>query len=78
MAVTLARAYPAAKTINLVLDNLNIRKILAEVFGAAMAAEIKDLFTVHYTPTHDSRLNQTQIAIGISRGSVWGNDEFPV
>ena len=43
---------PAAKTIHLVMDNLNIhsQKSLVEVFGAAMAAEVWDRFTVPYTP----------------------------
>lgn len=49
VAVTLAMAYPEAETIHLVLDNLNIhrRKALADVFGADMAAEVWDRFTVH-------------------------------
>src|SRR5215813_6991187 len=40
VAVRLALAYPEAKTIHLVLDNLNIhrRKALADVFGTEMAA----------------------------------------
>ena len=59
VAVTLALAYPEAKTIHLVMDNLNIhrRKALADVFGAEMAAEVWDRFTVHYTPTHASWVN---------------------
>ena len=42
VAVILAMAYPEAKTIHLVLDNLNIhrRKALADVFGAEMAAQV--------------------------------------
>ena len=80
VAVTLAMAYSEAKTIHLVLDNLNIhrRKALADVFGAEMAAEVWDRFTVHYTPTHGSWLNQAEIEIGTSRDSAWGNDESPV
>ena len=56
VAVTLAMAYPKAKTIHLIMDNLNIhrRKALADVFGPEMAAEVWDRFTVHYTPTHGS------------------------
>ena len=67
MAVSLALAYPDAKTIHLVMDNLNIhgRKALADVFGEEMAAEVWDRFTVHYTPTHGSWLNQAEIEIGI-------------
>jgi len=42
VAVTLALAYPADKTIHLVMDNLNIhsRKSLINVYGAEMAAEV--------------------------------------
>jgi DDE superfamily endonuclease len=67
VAVNLAMAYPEAKTIHLVLDNLNIhrRKALAVVFGAEMAAEVWDRFTVHNTPTHGSWLNQAEIEIGM-------------
>jgi hypothetical protein len=54
VAVELALAYPEAKTIHLVMDNLNIhrRKALVDVFGAEMATQVWDRFTVHYTPTH--------------------------
>jgi hypothetical protein len=67
VAITLAMAYPQAKTIHLVMDNLNIhrRKILADVFGEEMAAEVWERFTVHYTPAHASWLNQAEIEIGI-------------
>jgi hypothetical protein len=36
------------------MDNLNIhrRKALVDVFGAEMATQVWDRFTVHYTPTH--------------------------
>ena len=49
VAVTLALAYPEAKTIHLVMDNLNIhcQKSLTDVFGAEMAAEVWDRFTIH-------------------------------
>ena len=48
MAVNVALAYPEAKTIHLVMDNLNIhrQKSLADVFGAEMAAQVWDRFTV--------------------------------
>jgi len=49
------------------MDNLNIhrRKSLVDVFGAKMAGEVWDRFTVHYTPTHGSWLNQAEIEIGL-------------
>src|SRR5262245_57524208 len=79
VAVTLALAYPDAKTIHLVVDNLNIhrRKALADVFGAEMAAEVWDRFTVHYTPTHGSWLNQAEIEIGIYSRQCPGKRRFP-
>jgi hypothetical protein len=41
------------------------RKSLADVFGAEMAAEVRHRFTVHYTPTHGSWLDQAGTEIGI-------------
>jgi len=79
VAVTLAMAYPEAKTIHLVMDNLNIhrRKALADVFGPEMAAEVWDRFTVHYTPTHGSWLNQAEIEIGIFSRQCLGSRRIP-
>jgi hypothetical protein len=79
VAVELALAYPEAKTINLVMDNLNIhrRKALADVFGAEMAAQVWDRFTVHYTPTHGSWLNQAEIEIGLFSRQCLGKRRIP-
>jgi hypothetical protein len=51
-----SHAVPEAKTIHLVLDNLNIhrRKSLTDLYGAEIGGEIWDRFTIHYTPTHGS------------------------
>jgi hypothetical protein len=75
----LALAYPEAQTIHLVMDNLNIhrRKSLSEVFGAEMATEVWDRFTVHYTPTHGSWLNQAEIEIGIFCRQCMGKRRIP-
>jgi hypothetical protein len=79
VAVRLALAYPAAKTIHLVMDNLNIhsQKSLTDVFGGEMAAEVWDRFTVHHTPTHGSWLNQAEIEIGIFSGQCLGKRRIP-
>jgi transposase len=63
----LAPEYPDVETIHLVIDNLNIhrRKSLTDLYGAEMAGEVWDRFTVHYTPTHGSWLNQAEIEIGL-------------
>ncbi len=79
VAVTLAMAYPEAKTIHLVMDNLNIhrRKPLADVFGPEMAAKVWDRFTVHYTPSHGSWLNQAEIEIGLFSRQCLGSRRIP-
>jgi DDE superfamily endonuclease len=79
VAVTLALEYPAAKTIHLVADNLNIHRLkaLSDVFGAEMATEVWSSFTVHYTPTHGSWLNQAEIEIGIFSRQCLGTRRIP-
>jgi len=79
VAVALALEYAAAKTIHLVMDNLNIhgRKSLSDVFGNEMATEVWDRFTVHHTPNHGSWLNQAEIEIGIFAGQCLGKRRIP-
>ena len=68
-----------AKTIHLVLDNLNIhrRKSLTDWFGREIGSEIWDRFTVHYTPTHGSWLNQAEIEIGLFARQCLGHRRIP-
>jgi hypothetical protein len=77
--VNLALAYPVAKTIHLVMDNLSSpsQKSLAAVFGAEMAAEVWGRFTVHYTPTHGSWLKQAEIEIGMFSRQCVGKRRIP-
>ncbi len=79
VAFHLAIQYPKAETIHLVMDNLNIhrRKSLTDVYGAEVGAEIWDQFTVHYTPTHGSWLNQAEIEIGIFSRQCLGTRRIP-
>ena len=79
VTVELALAYPEAKTIHLVMDNLNIhrQKALVDAFGAEMAAQVWDRFTVHYTPTHGSWLNQAEIEIGLFSRQCLGKRRIP-
>jgi len=74
----LALRYSHAQTIHLVLDNLNIhrRKSLTDLLGAGLGGEIWDRFTVHYTPTHGSWLNQAEIEIGIFSRQCLGTRRF--
>jgi hypothetical protein len=47
--VDLALQYPAARTIHLVLDNLNIHRLksLTDLLGTQIGGEVWDRFTVH-------------------------------
>jgi transposase len=65
--VEIVARYPQARTIHLVLDNLNThrRKSLTERFGEKLGNLLWDRFTVHYTPTHGSWLNQAEIEVSL-------------
>jgi hypothetical protein len=78
-AFHLALQYPAARTIHLILDNLNIhrRKSLTDLLGNEVGGEVWDRFTVHYTPTHGSWLNQAEIEIGILARQCLGTRRIP-
>jgi hypothetical protein len=77
--VSLALEYREAKTIHLIVDNLSIhkRKMLSDVFGVEMATEVWGRFTIHYTPTHGSWLNQAEIEIGIFARQCLGKRRIP-
>jgi hypothetical protein len=79
VAFHLAMKYPEAKTIHLVMDNLNIhcRKSLTDFYGAGVGGEIWNRFTVHHTPTHGSWLNQAEIEIGIFSRQCLGHRRIP-
>ena len=71
--------YPEAKTIHLVVDNLNIhrRKSLNDLLGEKAGGEVWGRFTVHYTPVHGSWLNQAEIEIGIYSRQCLGKRRIP-
>ncbi|MGC1620800.1 MAG: IS630 family transposase [Xanthobacteraceae bacterium] len=75
----LALRYPRAETIHLVMDNLNIhrRKSLTDLLGEEVGGEVWGRFTVHYTPTHGSWLNQAEIEIGILSRQCLGTRRIP-
>ena len=71
--------YPEAKTIHLVVDNLNIhrRKSLNDLLGEKAGGEVWGRFAVHYTPVHGSWLNQAEIEIGIYSRQCLGKRRIP-
>jgi hypothetical protein len=58
-------------------ENIHRRKSLSDVFGDEMATEVWDRFTVHYTPTHGSWLNQAEIEIGMFARQCLGRRRIP-
>jgi len=67
----IARAHPAAKTIHLVMDNLNPQcaKALSDTFGGREGRRLWARFTVHYTPKHGSWLNPAEL-----EASLWSRE----
>jgi hypothetical protein len=74
-----ALQYPEAKTIHLVMDNLNIhcRKSLTDLLGDKVGGEVWDRFTVHHTPKHGSWLNQAEIEISLLSCQCLGSRRIP-
>jgi hypothetical protein len=79
VALDLAIRYPGAATIHLVMDHLNIhrRKSLTDLLGDEIGGEVWGRFTIHYTPTHGSWLNQAEIEIGIFSRQCLGTRRIP-
>jgi hypothetical protein len=79
MLQRLAKAYPGARTIHLVLDNLSThaRSSLARLLGPDQAAQLWNRFTIHHTPKHASWLNQAEIEISIFARQCLGSRRMP-
>jgi len=66
-------AYPRARTVHLVMDNLNIHceKSLTDHFGRRVGKRLWRRLTVHFTPKHGSWLNQAEIELSlVARGCL--------
>jgi len=63
----LVAAYPFARTIHLVMDNLNIHRMksLTDTFGMRYGQYLWNRLTVHYTPKHGSWLNQAEMELSL-------------
>ena len=79
VAFDLSTGRQEARTIHLVLDNLNIhrRKSLTDLLGQEIGSEVWDRFTMHYTPTHGSWLNEAEIEIGLFSRQCLGTRRLP-
>src|ERR1700674_2740952 len=76
---TIVDSYPFARTIHLVLDNLNIhcRKTLTDYFGEEEGGYLWNRLCVHYTPKHGSWLNQAEIEISLFARQCLGQRRIP-
>ena len=75
----LAAAYPTARTIHLVMDNLNIhcqQSLLAHL-GRRPGQTLWRRLTVHYTPKHGSWLNQAEIELSLVARQCLGRRRIP-
>lgn len=72
--------YHHDSSIHLVVDNLNIHrgKSLTDYYGDMAGNQIWDRFTVHYTPTHGSWLNQAEIEISLFARQCLGKRRIPI
>jgi hypothetical protein len=61
------------------MDNLNIHRhrSLTDLLGSEIGTEVWNRFTVHYTPTHGSWLNQAEIEIGLLARQCLGRRRIP-
>lgn len=74
----IGRAYPNAKKIHLVMDNLNThtKKSLVEALGPKRGHNLWNRFKVHYTPKHGSWLNQAETEISMFSRECLGKDRI--
>ena len=72
----IADAYPKARTIHLVMDNLNTHceKSLTGTFGELEGRRLWRRFTVHHTPKHASWLNPAEIEVSLWSRECLGRD----
>lgn len=75
----IVQAYPFARKIHLVMDNLNIhcRKSLTDHFGKQRGNYLWGRLEVHYTPKHGSWLNQAEIEISLLSRQCLGHRRIP-
>jgi hypothetical protein len=75
----LVAAYPSARKIHLVLDNLNIhcQKSLTDTFGQFAANLIWQRLEIHHTPKHGSWLNQAEIELSLLSRQCLGTRRIP-
>jgi hypothetical protein len=74
----LVAAYPRARTIHLVLDNLNIHHegTLVRTLGPREGHRLWRRLTVHHTPKHGRGLNQAELELSLIARQALGRDRL--
>jgi len=75
----IADAYPKARTIHVIMDNLSTHreKSLTDRWGFKYGRKLWSRFTVHYTPKHGSWLNPAEIEASLWSRECMGRARFP-
>jgi hypothetical protein len=75
----IARRHRRARTIHLVLDNLNTHSEASciEAFGPTAGAALWRRFTLHYTPKHGSWLNAAELEASLVARECLGKRHIP-
>ena len=71
-------AYPKARRIHLILDNLNTHRLksLTDAYGDAEGRRIWRRFVIHHTPKHGSWLNPAEIEVSLWSRECAGRDRI--
>jgi len=74
----IGRAYPKARKIHLVMDNLSThtKNSLVKHLGPKRGENLWNRFEVHYTPKHGSWLNQAEVEISMFSRECMGKDRI--
>jgi len=74
------RAYPAARTVHLVMDNLSTHteKALTDNLGTRAGRALWRRLTVYCTPKHGSWLNQAELELSLFSWGGLGHRRIPV
>ena len=71
-------AYPEAKRIHIILDNLNTHRLksLTDAYGEAEGHRLWRRFVIHHTPKHGSWLNPAEIEVSLWSRECMGRDRI--
>jgi DDE superfamily endonuclease len=71
-------AYPSARRIHLILDNLNTHRLksLTDAYGEVSGRRLWRRFVIHHTPKHGSWLNPAEIEVSLWSRECAGRDRI--